>query len=412
MVLDSAEAGPTVIIHAPEEGAGRDVLRQLQYDPPVRGRLVLAREHLGREPASSSGWETGPGLSLLTSRFQDARLLVFRKDEDAHAYDPQFRGDTVQGSGEGAAAVLKSLCAMKTGVAGKGWEALPATGREGEIVVTTNARFQSNAGLRPALQERELRTAAQTLLRHLGMTGEKPGNLSLFPATRSGQIRVAVFDDMGAQSSSGHEPSWLRSRLEHDAGLQVELVGVPEILQGALSRADVLVMGGGKSSMESKALGEKGRTIVVDFVRKGGGYLGICAGAFLGSSTTGKIPYLKLLPVTTGATALQCQTPLKWRAGALGEDRVEKAEIHGGPSFQVMEDAAGQVDVWATFAQNEVHPEKGEYKLKDTPAVISGSCGKGKVILTSTHCERPPSPSTHFAGMVRWVAEGSGEPGK
>ncbi|MCW1885397.1 BPL-N domain-containing protein [Luteolibacter flavescens] len=406
LVLDSGRPGPVALIHAPEEGAGSHVLRQLRCDPPERGRLVLARPH----DRGEVGWEKAPGIAALKERFGDARVLVFRKDEDTHAYDPQFRGDTVQGGGEEAVAMLNALRSM-TGVKGKDWRALPAESGARETVVTTNARIEMGAGLRPALQERELRAAAHTFLRHLDMTDELAGGLRIFPDEKEGQIRVAVFDDMGAQNSIGREPAWLRSRLSKDAALRVELVGVPEILQGALDHADVLVMGGGKASLESQALGKEGRALVVDFVRQGGGYVGICAGAFLGSTSTGKFEYLGLLPVTTGGTALECVTPLKWRAGALGEaERVEKADLHGGPTFRIMEKGAGKIDVWASFTRNETHAERGEYKLEGTPAVISGLHGEGRVVLTSTHCERSPSPSTHFTGMVRWAGEQAAVP--
>lgn len=402
LVLDSARPGPTLVVYAPEAGAGRAALRQLQHRPPERGRLVLAQLHPGPEFSGSgkpAGWQRLPTFAALTERFRDSRVLVFREDEEAHAYDPNFRGDTVQGGDEASSAVLQALRGLETEVAGKDWRGQPSVGSE--IVVTTNARLDMEAGLRPALRERELRTAATALLRHLDMADE--GNPRLFPAARPGQLRVAVYDGSGAQNGIGRGPAWLRARLAAEPDLMPELVGVPEILQGALDHADVLVMGGGKANLESNALGETGRATVVRFVGNGGGYVGICAGAYLGSSGSAKSAYLKLLPVDVGATYLECHTPLAWSTGPLGAARVEDADLRGGPTFRLMENAADQVTVWARFVRNETHAEKGEYALKDTPAVISGVHGNGRVVLTSTHCERIPSPATHFPAMVRWA---------
>ncbi len=415
LILDSAKPGPTVMVHAPEEGAGRVALRQLRHRPPARGRLVLARLDDGLERPGSGeadGWESAPFFSDLAARFPASQVLVFREDGEARAYDPRFRGDTVQGNDRASSAVLKALRGLEAEIEGKDWQALPGEGRERETVVTTNARVHMEAGLRPAVQEREFRTAACALLSHLDMADEDTGKLRLFPAALPGRIRVAVYDGSGAQSPTGRGPSWLRSRLEREAGLDVELTGVPEILQGALDHADVLVMGGGKSNLESKALGEKGRAEVIRFVREGGGYVGICAGAYLGSSGSGKVACLGLLPVKTGATWLGCHTPLAWSDSPLGATRVEDADLRGGPTFQLMENAADRVDVWANFDRNETHAEKGEYQLKGTPAVISGIHGKGRVVLTSTHCERPPSPSTHFPAMVRWAGRGVPDAGE
>jgi hypothetical protein len=107
LVLDSAKPGPTLIVLAPEKGTGADTLRQLQNGKIDRGRLVLAR------PAAETGdWESEPEFATLAARFGDAQILVFREDEETHSFDTHFRGDTVQGSGEAASAVLAAWLAV------------------------------------------------------------------------------------------------------------------------------------------------------------------------------------------------------------------------------------------------------------------------------------------------------------
>eukprot|EP01084_Bolivina_argentea_P207636 354224_1 len=49
---------------------------------------------------------------------------------------------------------------------------------------------------------------------------------------------------------------------------------------------DVLIIPGGTARVQQKALGEKGLEKILSFVSNGGGYIGFCAGAFLGSYQT------------------------------------------------------------------------------------------------------------------------------
>ncbi len=51
-----------------------------------------------------------------------------------------------------------------------------------------------------------------------------------------------------------------------------------------LARFDVLIFPGGRAHKQADALGENARRAVKDFIRSGGGYVGICAGGFLASA--------------------------------------------------------------------------------------------------------------------------------
>src|SRR5262249_31175158 len=53
---------------------------------------------------------------------------------------------------------------------------------------------------------------------------------------------------------------------------------------GSLKDFDVVIFTGGSGSAQAKTIGEKGREEVREFVRRGGGYVGICAGAYLACS--------------------------------------------------------------------------------------------------------------------------------
>src|SRR5581483_1851230 len=105
--------------------------------------------------------------------------------------------------------------------------------------------------------------------------------LSTLPWLRAddvpGALRVAVYDDAGKGASF---PVLLQV-LAADPGLQVRRLKAEEIRAGGLSGCDVLLQPGGTGGTQGKTLGSEGRERVRTFVSNGGGYVGICAGAYL-----------------------------------------------------------------------------------------------------------------------------------
>lgn len=67
-------------------------------------------------------------------------------------------------------------------------------------------------------------------------------------------------------------------------GSTVTILSPEDVGTRDLSGFDIIVFSGGSGSAQSKAIGEKGQEAVRQFVANGGGYLGICAGAYLACS--------------------------------------------------------------------------------------------------------------------------------
>src|SRR4051812_34460745 len=88
-------------------------------------------------------------------------------------------------------------------------------------------------------------------------------------------IRVAIYEDAGAS------PNKLVPLLEKQPAIQVTRVTAEQIRSGALDQVDVLIHPGGSGGKQGNNLAEAGRERVRAFVRRGGGYVGICAGAYL-----------------------------------------------------------------------------------------------------------------------------------
>ena len=95
-------------------------------------------------------------------------------------------------------------------------------------------------------------------------------------------VQVAVFKGEGVGPSVEDVLGALK-----DAGAEafaVRRIDADEMRSGKLSDVDVLVHPGGSGSKQGKALGEEGRKAVVRFVQDGGGYLGVCGGAYLATN--------------------------------------------------------------------------------------------------------------------------------
>ena len=57
-----------------------------------------------------------------------------------------------------------------------------------------------------------------------------------------------------------------------------------EIRSGMLSSLDILIQPGGSGGTQGRHLAEAGREEIRRFIRSGGGFIGICAGAYLASA--------------------------------------------------------------------------------------------------------------------------------
>lgn len=95
-------------------------------------------------------------------------------------------------------------------------------------------------------------------------------------------VRVAIFDGEGVGQSVLPLIEAIKQAKEHP--FQISRITAAEIQGGKLAEVDVLVHPGGSGGGQGKALGENGRKAVRDFVHQGGGYLGVCGGAYLATN--------------------------------------------------------------------------------------------------------------------------------
>lgn len=238
--------------------------------------------------------------------------------------------------------------------------------------------------------------------------------LALMPAlTVKAQppVRIAVYSQHTPFGASLQSQGALKAMFEW-MGAEVTDVYAADILtEGFLTTAnfDVLVMPGGYAVYYKIALGMDGVLNIRDFVSSGGGYIGVCAGAYFATEQfwwfgkyfdydgtilglfpgygEGPVPELTPVfpepprPVDAGFLADRCfnkkvTTRIDLVKGhpitdSLPEDYLT-IMYWGGPMFEEVEG----VDVIGTYFAHE-----------DAPAMVAFEYGSGKVFLTGPHPE-------------------------
>lgn len=222
-------------------------------------------------------------------------------------------------------------------------------------------------------------------------------------------------------------------------GLPFDLIKAEDIKSGALNKYKMLFVPGGWASNKGKALGEGGLKAMREFVGNGGNYLGFCGGAGLATEAKGGLGLLNVkrrltkdrVPSFSGRIELNINEHPIWngilesgvRSQELGENKGElnsslithnsKLIFHAWwPSQFVIDD--DNIKILATYGdalpdafssdlnvgdvgsdsrweelervyQINLNPNR----LKNEPAVIEGTYGKGKVILSLVHFDTP-----------------------
>jgi glutamine amidotransferase-like uncharacterized protein len=215
-------------------------------------------------------------------------------------------------------------------------------------------------------------------------------------------IRAGIFN----QKSCCDEPDPLIHILGSIPSCKWEILSAEDVRSSSnsLSRFDVLIFPGGRAHKQADALGEEGRLAVQDFIRSGGGYVGICAGAFLASAqyewslgfvNTSTLHGNREMPgigirsmADRGPGSVQIElTP---EGGSIFGDRTGPLDISfsGGPVFPgPMRDDLPPCILLAHYSTELANyiPQRGT--MIGTPAILAAPFGAGRVISISSHPE-------------------------
>ena len=203
-----------------------------------------------------------------------------------------------------------------------------------------------------------------------------------------------------------------------------------DIKKGCLKNYAMLFVPGGWASNKLKALGDKGTAEIKKFVRNGGNYLGFCGGAGLatldgmGLLDIKRMPTKQRVPSFNGRIHLNVNEHPVWKRFKIQDSRFtsknsklqtpnSKLVFHAWwPSQFLIEDSGlkilaaygnalpdsfssdlnvGDVEMNSNWTELEeiyginLNPKR----LKNEPAVIEGTFGKGRVILSLIHFDTP-----------------------
>ncbi len=221
-------------------------------------------------------------------------------------------------------------------------------------------------------------------------------------------LKIAIFDGPGS-GESGIKNVSARARQLPQA--TVTALKPAEVGTRDLAEFDIIVFSGGSGRAQSKAIGEAGRRNVQEFVRRGGGYLGVCAGAYL--ACAGFDWSLGLLNAKTVSG--------KWKRGR-AMVRIELTDegrgIFGpvsetftiryanGPIIQPLGRAGLPPYETAAVFRSEV-AENGSPQgvMVSSPAIVFGTFGQGRVLTLSPHSEDTPGLENVIPRALAWLAE-------
>jgi len=227
----------------------------------------------------------------------------------------------------------------------------------------------------------------------------------------SNRIQVGVFNGNGAGAISVIETI---EALRIDTGINAFAISAVDIQKGGLDKLDVFVFPGGSGSKQLNNLGQSGKDKILDFVRiQGKGIVGICAGAYLLSSTAG-------YPSIALASSIHIdrkhynrgrglvQFALTEQGIAIFPELKETSlfvQYYDGPVLSQTDSIKSKYNEVATFV-SDIHPDN--YAPKGiTPGQtfsLNENIGNGKLFIFAGHPESTPGMRWLVPRMVRWVA--------
>jgi len=239
------------------------------------------------------------------------------------------------------------------------------------------------------------------------MAAQETATPAPLPGVKSTPVRVAVYDDRGSPRTASDFKRVFGNAKE----FQLTFVTAEQIRSGVLKDMDVLVQGGGGAHTQSEELEAPGRDAIRDFVNKGGGYLGICAGAYLASSAKASDLGILNARVVDSEHWARGRGDVELGFTPTGQQEIGESKpkvtvmYHQGPLLA----PAGRKDLPAYTEVAKFNTEVAEKGaphgvMQGTTALASSTYGKGRVFVISPHPEQTAGQEGIVRGALLWVA--------
>jgi hypothetical protein len=462
---DSGVGGPALLITGGVHGnepAGYRAAEQIRHWPVVRGRLVVVpranvpgleanKRNLPGEPEDRSNLNRnfpGPDAKEDDARGTIARALwQFIRSEkpdwildlhEGYAFRASHKPPKGKKKSTGTSLIYRRSAALDP-IARRMQEAVNATvddpdrrfvllrggpvstglvgasnrhlGIPGMILETT---FK---GQPVSLRTRQHRAMVNVFMREIGMIDRDCVDV-MVPGARGGATCVALYDGAG----TGQSRDEVAAVVDAAPDMVLHHLGPADMTRAVLGRFHVVVFPGGGGSKQAAAIGSGGRRSVREFVKEGGGYLGVCGGAFLASAHYSWSLDLIDTKVLTGAREVEGKGKKQmWYRGKASKVKMqltkEGRELFAGiPEHVEIKYQNGPIvspkrraglppyAVLAYFRSEKILYEPQRGTMVNTPAIVSARFHRGRVMSISPHPEASPALHPMITASIRWVA--------
>ncbi len=234
------------------------------------------------------------------------------------------------------------------------------------------------------------------------------GMKSIIPApAQTREITVGIYRGLGSPQSGVDN---VLNVLRPFPKMKAVVLSGQEVGSLNIRSYDVLVFPGGSGSGQSKGIGAAGLKNVREFVKQGGGYVGICGGAYLACSNfTWSLGILNAGTVSDkwrrGHALLDLEPTLAGQQWLGDVKSTFKVRYHNGPILT----AAHRTDIPAYNVVTVFKTEIAEYGSPagvqvNSPAHVISTYGKGRVFISSPHPENTPGLENFIPRGILWSA--------
>lgn len=269
----------------------------------------------------------------------------------------------------------------------------------GIVNIVREARSQSESDVHLALGGFHLSMASPRRIQHVIRALRAEGVERVAPLHCSGEVARRLFEESYGRQCILAGVGWsLRvpprpevavyvgtgAARAKDVTAALKRIGMPcrglderAIRGSALDQFSVLIIPGGRTARMVRALGQEGLERIREFVADGGGYVGICAGAYMAATTVevpGNPEGLGIVDIRNHRRAGKELRSLELRASqhpvVAGCPETMQIWYENGPAIEPGENS----ELLAAYGDG-------------TGAVVSGRFGRGRVVIFSPHPE-------------------------
>ena len=234
-------------------------------------------------------------------------------------------------------------------------------------------------------------------------------NKIIIPPTEiNGFLSIAIYKGEGS-TEEGIEN--VKNNVRTVTNIEIIEINSEQVQNDDLSKFDIIIFSGGSGSKQAEAIGEKGKENIRNFIKNGGGYLGICAGMYL--ATSGFDWSLGILNAETVSTT-------EWKRGKGfvdleltddgknilgGVSGLFKCRYSSGPLLKNMNLENLPPFTTVAYFRSEISENAvTEGVMIDTPAIVYSTYGEGKVFVISTHPENTPGLENFIPRALGWLS--------